>query len=459
MKLIPGIALLLLACTLSPSQPTGASVASSSTPNVVTMQAPPDAKTVVVVMTDDMSPELLVAMNSIGAGTVQFTRTHVIHPICAPSRASFFTGLAPSQHGVVNLSDRAATVFDDSRTLATALDDAGWDTALLGKYLNQYEKLTPWPYVPLGWDRWRVFKTQQAYNPGYVVVTEDRLEIMPPVYSTDYVFGEADTAIRSSINDLFLYVAPFAPHAPATAAARDAGTFSSLPNFRPPSWGEQDLSDKPAYMQAFPFWTPSQIAQRDALRRRQHETLLSVDRGIQRVLQALSDTGRLDGALIMFTSDNGMNYYQRRWSNGHLKNCVYLDCVGVPLLIRAPGITSRVDSTHVVSSLDLPRTILSYAGVPPPFPTKGMDLFPLLADPSAPWREGAYVEILGAAPPGSRMQAVYTIAEMYAEYLLTGEREYYDLSTDPDQMQNRATDPSVAARVTYLRALLGQVRP
>ena len=50
--------------------------------------------------------------------------------------------------------------FDESDTLATWLDDAGYETALFGKYLNEY----PWargPYVPRGWDRW-VAQAQHA---------------------------------------------------------------------------------------------------------------------------------------------------------------------------------------------------------------------------------------------------------------------------------------------------------
>ena len=126
-------------------------------------KASPD---IVVIMTDDLdsqmlsdavSRELMPNLKSriIDQGT-ELSGYFVTDPLCAPSRATMLTGLYPHNHGVLGnrLPLGGASKLDDSETLATWLSTAGYRTALVGKYLNNYGDDVPQTYIPPGWTEW-----------------------------------------------------------------------------------------------------------------------------------------------------------------------------------------------------------------------------------------------------------------------------------------------------------------
>ncbi len=100
-------------------------------------------------MSDDQRAELMQYMpltsNLLNAETVRFTRGFVTTSLCCPSRASILTGRFVHNHGVLTnaLPNGGATKFDPTSTIATWLHQAGYRTGLIGKYLNQYKRLTP----------------------------------------------------------------------------------------------------------------------------------------------------------------------------------------------------------------------------------------------------------------------------------------------------------------------------
>jgi N-acetylglucosamine-6-sulfatase len=457
----------LAACSMSAGSPPAP---------VVTLQAASSDKTILFILADDAHSETLdrmpVTLSLLGpdAGGVRLDRGLVTDPLCCPERASLLTGLYPSVTGVIDVNAHAANVFDDSITLATRFHDAGFTTGLFGKYLNQYDKL--WltgetPYVPPGWDRWLAFFRAEYTGGKFVCKGGPECPTTPVMknfsyygnHSTPIVFNQADAFIRSTPGDQFVWLTPYAPHDSATPEPQDKGKCASLTPRRMPSFQTQILNG-PQFMIQYPLWTATQIANRDALRIRQCETMFGYERGIAQIIQALSDTGRLDNALIIYTSDNGHNYGEYRWPYDVLKNCRYLDCVRVPLLIKAPGVQARVDTTHPVSGIDLTVTMANYGGVPVPYDsTMGMDAMPMLIDPSAPWREGAYVEVRGGNPQGERFVAVYTDHDSYSELLTpNADREYYDEVSDPWQLTNQIDNPIFADRIAYLQALLATLR-
>jgi N-acetylglucosamine-6-sulfatase len=127
----------------------------------------PDQPNVVVVMADDMrvddlefAPHLRRLVAEQG---VTFENSFSPFPLCCPARASFLTGQYAHNHKVFwHEPPFGYGAFDDSRTLATALQDAGYRTGFIGKYLNRYgiddSKVTGAPsysYVPEGWTDWR----------------------------------------------------------------------------------------------------------------------------------------------------------------------------------------------------------------------------------------------------------------------------------------------------------------
>lgn len=415
---------------------------------------------VVLIVTDDQAWHTLQFMPHtnalIGDAGVRFSRAFATTPLCCPSRSSILKGQYAHNHGVLGNTAPlgGAGRFNDASTLATWLKSEGYHTGLFGKYLNGYAQLTPWPYVPPGWVDWRAFK-----NPGYFAFTlvENGVEVRygraPDNYSGARTAEMAVQFIDSAPagTPIFLYYAPFAPHEPAEPAPEDAGTFAGLPPWRPASFNEADVSDKPKWVRALPLLSPAQQDSIDALYRKQVESLQSVDRAVLAIVDALERNGRLANTAIVFTSDNGWSQGAHRWE---LKNCVYEDCVRVPMLVRAPGVLPR-DDGHLVLNVDLAPTIAQWAGIVPPDPVNGRSLVPLLANAGTPWRDGALLEVL-AGGASRTFQAVRTAQYLYAEYH-NGDRELYDLALDPDQLQNVVNDPSYASVLPDLQAKLASL--
>jgi arylsulfatase A-like enzyme len=116
-------------------------------------------------------------------------------------------------------------------------------------------------------------------------------------------------------------------------------------------------------------------------------------------------------------------------------------------------------------NIDLAPTFAAWAGIEPPAFVDGRSLLPLLADPSVPWRHSFVIQRLGLEAderlkPANAL-AIRTERHTYVAYN-NGEREMYDLETDPDQLQSieptadKALIDALAARLTEFRACQGQ---
>ncbi len=233
---------------------------------------------------------------------------------------------------------------------------------------------------------------------------------------------------------LFALVSYKVPHYPAKPAPEDAGLFAFQPPYRPPNYDEADTSDKPEWVRDLPPLTTEIQDSTDVFYRRQLETLQEVDRGVRDILYALEEAGRLENAVVIFTSDHGIALGEHRYTLK--KNCPYEECIRVPLIVRAPGIAPRIDTTHLVSLVDLAPTIAEFAGVTPPGRVNGSSLVSLITDSLAPWQDATLHES-GAG----RMEQVSlrTRRWKYIEYDNGGQIELYDLLNDPWEMENAAS--------------------
>src|SRR4029079_10780809 len=113
--------------------------------------------------------------------------------------------------------------------------------------------------------------------------------------------------------------------------------FSGLQPFRPPNYNEADVSDKPGYIRATKKAGSVAQATVDAFRIKQYQALLAVDDAIDKIVHALSDTGRLSNTMIVFASDNGLTWDEHRWQDG--KVVPYEESIRVPLVIRYDPLT------------------------------------------------------------------------------------------------------------------------
>lgn len=427
-----------------------------------------DRPNVIVIVTDDQPadtiPRLPAVMPFLQARAldpkdhwVVFERAFVNTPICCPSRATMLTGRYAHHTGVLDNDDGHA--LDETSTLATWMHDAGYHTGLVGKYLNLYP-FGGEAFVPQGWDRWwgKIHGLPTTLYNGYSLFEQDHTVdygSSPADYSTDVLASKAVEFIQMSPLDrpFFLWFAPTAPHPPAIPAERHAGAFADLVVPMPPSVGEPDVSDKPAWVRSLPRLDAQDIANLRRARRRASETLLAVDEAVRRVVVELRSRGELDETVIVITSDNGLAFGEHRWTR---KSCPYEVCLRVPFLVRVPDIEHRFERT-VVSAADLAPTIAELAGVAPTIPFDGVSLVSLLRSGT---RAGLPGMVFAELQSDQRIPAWSALRGRRFAYveLVTGERELYDLRDDPFELVNVVDDPRYADDVERLAAALDAIR-
>jgi arylsulfatase A-like enzyme len=194
-------------------------------------------------------------------------------------------------------------------------------------------------------------------------------------YSTDVLREKAKLFISNSVaagQRFFLYLAFKAPHLPPTAAPRHDGMFQGISPWRPPSYNEPDVSDKPTWMQNTPQMTPAQQANLDQVRIDQLEMLQAVDEaiggsvtyGITGIMEHLRNLGVAGDTLVLYFSDNGWHWGEHRT---RAKNKPYEESIRAPMFVYYPKLAplKRVE-TRFALNIDLAPTFaeLAGAGVP-----------------------------------------------------------------------------------------------
>jgi N-acetylglucosamine-6-sulfatase len=451
------------------SNPTGASVAADPRPNIV------------VITTDDMRVSDLQAMptvrNLLGSQGTTFANSYASFPLCCPSRATMLTGQYAHNHGVLgNGSPVGGYVdFDPSSTFATWIRSAGYQTAMVGKFINGYGAVKP-VRVPPGWQDWHGELSGGNYTNTRLFENGTAHQYTGP-YQTD-LFANISTGILQSRlpNDapLFLWSSFFAPHVglptepddpaintPAVAPRhRNAFAASPLPK-SDPSFNEADVSDKPSYVRNKNRLTTTLQAQMTESHQQRLESLMAVDEGIDKMLDAIAASGELANTVIVFTSDNGWMMGEHRLHAG--KGVVYEPSVKVPLIIRGPGFPAGATRNQLVANVDLAPTFADLADTQPGLAVDGVSLLPIAAsDTGGPSR--ALLFEVGPLTAGGPMflTAIRTDRWLYAEYPGTGEKELYDMLNDPFQLVSQARNPnfasirdSLAQRLAGLRTCSG----
>ncbi len=436
---------------------------------------------VIVVMSDDQTldsmrfmPQTEAALGERGATFTQFFDNY---SLCCPSRSTFLTGQYAHNHGVLGNSPPLGGFdkLDSTNTLPVWLQRAGYYTGLIGKYLNGYEahRTDDPPLVPPGYSEWQgTTKTYSYYNwemneNGVLVPYGDD----PEDYDSDVFTAKAVDFIERrapAAQPFFLWLTYLAPHgggpnpspnppadcnSTAKPAPRHAAAFDSEPLPQPPSFNEVDVSDKPAMIRSQPLMTPAQILGAQREYRCRIESLLAIDDGVTRLVDALRASGELDNTLIIYTSDNGFFAGEHRIRNGKVK--LYEESIHLPLLVRGPGFEAGTKVGEMATNADLAATVLEAAGAGASRLLDGRPLQPFAAEPGRERGRELLVET-------STYRAIRTRRYLYAEHFgsaSAGETEMYDLFNDHYELQSLHADPGYAdaraALAEGLRTLAG----
>jgi arylsulfatase A-like enzyme len=446
---------------------------------------------IVVVLADDLALTDIADMPHLQGllvdGGLSFDRFYVSNAFCCPSRVTALRGQYAhntrvlTNQGPTGGFETARRVGIERSTLATWLQDAGYRTGLVGKYLNEYPTGAGPTYIPPGWDEWTSvvdgntnlgFDYTLNVNGQLVSFGSDRED-----YATDVYFDEATSFVAAASEDeapFFLWLAPDAPHLPAVPAPEDAGLFADRRVPRTAAYNQADTSASVTWQRVF---APLSVEERDRFDeqyRNRLRTLQSLDRGLARLVDALEEAGTLDDTYLLFTSDNGFHLGLHRLPPG--KETAFEEDIHVPLLVRGPGVPTGERSDAFVANIDLAPTLAGLAGAEVPDEVDGRSFGPVLDDPgagddrqslllehwsspllpSAPGMvasddgdvavdqvapDGAILDPVTGDPlvflPPQDFRGLRTGRYTYLEYV-TGEVELYDNVEDPDQIHNLA---------------------
>jgi arylsulfatase A-like enzyme len=466
---------------------------------------------IVFILTDDLDAAEIQYMPKLKALVTDqgetLTNYFLAESLCCPSRTTTLRGQYSHNTQILGNSlpsggfDKFYQLGEEKSTIAVWLQAAGYRTLLSGKYLNGYPLKKNPLYIPPGWNEFYSPMKGDAYGEFNYSLNENGKQVAygnkPQDYGTDVYVGKAVDFIQRTAKagkPFFVYLTPYAPHAPYTPAPRHADLFPGVKAPRTPNFNEADVSDKPAYILNHPLLTSKQIDAIDQAFRKRLQSLQAVDEGIGSIVDTLKATGQLDNTYIFFTSDNGYHLGNHRQMPG--KVSPYDEEMRVTMIVRGPGVPAGKTLAHLTGNVDLAPTWAELAGAKAASFCDGRSLVPLLGNnPPAlsQWRQAFPFEFgidqitqlneTGTSPgtetgllepqdqdekdltaqsaakkkilgiPAFRGLRLQTVS--YVEYI-TGEKELYDLKADPYQLQNLASsaDPKLLARLSaYLKTL------
>jgi N-acetylglucosamine-6-sulfatase len=436
---------------------------------------------VVVLMTDDQTLASLSAMPQtnqlLGAQGTVFQQAISSFPLCCPSRATALTGQYSHNHGVI--SNKGAfgghRVLEHANTLPVWLQQAGYRTMHVGRYLNGYEYADG---IPPGWSDWHGSPHSGAFNYVRWRVNENGSLVQYPVashpgeYLTDFHGRRARELIESAApgeRPFYLQVWFVAPHRaaprdpddPATQgtpspAPRHLDMFAATPMPRPPNFNESNMYDKPQEVADRPRLDPTTIAGIEENWRQEHESLQAVDEAVAGIVQTLQATGELENTLIAFTSDNGYMHGEHRAKAE--KVLLYEEAIRVPLILRGPGIPSGFVDERPVANIDLAPTIVDATGAAAQRLMDGRSLLDLVDDRTAWWGRDLLLENGKGANSVAPFRGIRTGGFVYARTVSTGEYELYDLERDPYQLRSLDESDRHAPVLRDLRARLRRLQ-
>jgi N-acetylglucosamine-6-sulfatase len=304
----------------------------------------------------------------------------------------------------------------------------------------------------------------------------------PCFYETDVLSRIATEEIAGTPAEtpFYLQLDYTAPHgdfrrpAGPEPAPRDNESFAGvpLPDSRAQGFNEGNVNDKPRFIREAPYLTPTEIHTYRVYYQKALESLRAVDDGVKQIVDTLGALHKLRNTYIIFTSDNGFFYGQHRLVGG--KFLAYEPSTHLPFLMRGPGIKPGSETGELASTIDIAPTILELANAKANKSIDGRSLYPYAHDTSLRSRRPLLFESFvqtndveedgGAtpAPPAepapaaaaSKQGATASIVAPPKNYYgirlgpykyiewPDGEKELYDITKDPYELNNKARDPN-----------------
>jgi arylsulfatase A-like enzyme len=328
-------------------------------------------------------------------------------------------------------------------TLPAWLDDAGYRTAAIGKWLNGYGSLDAHGEVPKGFDVWRGLLDVSAYDYYNYLMNEDgavrawgdedfatklvkfsRIQVddepdslasifaalaeqfgpppydywgtqKPRNYSPD-VTGEMATRLvrgeRNARKPFFIWWSPAAPHredVSTTLMGRPGPDPRPAPRYideseeltlpEGPNFNHAGTGPQPENLNAAGPLDQGDVDQLNLDYQGRAGSLMAVDDHVAEMVRTLRETHQLKNTVIMFLSDNGWLQGEHRIPGD--KYLPYDESLKVPLIVRGPGIPQGQKVTGQISNIDFAPTLLDFANATAGRTMDGLSLLPTIEDP------------------------------------------------------------------------------
>ncbi|MEM6431015.1 MAG: sulfatase-like hydrolase/transferase [Deinococcota bacterium] len=353
--------------------------------------------------------------------------TFTMQPVCGPARACLQTGKYATTTGCFK---NGIALPKHEKTLAHYFNDAGYDTAYIGKWhLAGHDAHGPVAEDKRGgYQYWLAANLLEFVSDAYDMRLYDNNndEVNLPGYRVD---AQTDAAIRyvsqTRDNPFFLFLSYLEPHHQ-----------NHLDDYPPPMGYRERYAGR---------YTPPDLAALGGTSQQHlagyYGMVKRLDEALGRLKDALISSGQLDNTIIVYTSDHGCHFKTR---NSEYKRSGHEASIRVPTAIQGPGFNSGGRRQELVSLLDLPPTLLDAAGIPVPDNMQGHSLMPLLQGKTSTWQDDVLIQIsesqVGRALRTKRWKYGVTApnksgqddpnSDVYEEEFL------YDLDADPYELKN-----------------------
>lgn len=441
------------------------------------------------VLKDDPYKAITPVLDRFRKDSVTFSRAFCPSPHCCPSRASFMTGLMPTQHGVwhnVNVTNAITRGLKEHvRPWSVDMKDAGYRMLFTGKWHvsnHQQPEDYGWNNAPSGHiapsldeqeksARTREMERLKEHAVGYAGTSRGRGEILRHGYVpyvhyggkdnpllAHYFRGEGDEnpfndrgVVDSALEMLdhvtgnapwCLYVGTLGPHDPYIPPKRFLDLYDGI-EFDLPDTFDDPMDDKPALYRR----TRDRFNQ---LAREEHQEAMKhylafcsyEDWLFGQLIDKLKERGEYEDAVILYVSDHG-DYLGDHglWCKGLPS---FLSSYHVPALLKVPGGDRGVLRDEMVSLCDFAPTFLDLAGIESPTDFVGRSLLPLVTpdEPAipSPWPDALFFQTNGNETYGIQ-RSILTDKWRFVFNAFDYD-ELYDLVSDPGQLVNLARDPA-----------------
>ena len=434
-------------------------------------ETPPRKTNVIFILTDNQgawtlgcygNPDIRTPnIDELAAGGVRFTRAMSSNPVCSPTRATYLTGLLPSQHGLHSFLDRqfmigpkAYNTLDEFRSVGEVLSDQGYVCGLSGKWhlganLNPSEGFSFWVTKPDG-------STAEFYDQPII---RDGQVYQEPKYTTD-LWTECGVEFIEENQDrpFFLFLAYNGPYSLGRLMMNRSKNrhaehyrgmnFQSFPVDRMHPWQHHN--------KAF-------HNQQIAMERVAAETS-GVDDGVGQIMSTLDRLGLAEDTLVIYAADQGwMGGQNGIWGMGdHTRPIGAHDLMmQVPLIFHHSGrIPPNRTVDHLVSNYDFMPSLLGYLGIEGKSNAKrlspdqhlkspGRDYSALLRGEDLDWDEAVFYEM-------ETCRAIRLDRWKFVARFPNGPDELYDLELDPQERFNLFGQKEQQGRVAEMRKRLSE---